>query len=112
MFNIENFKKLWSDTPSNWREKAQWRVDNRDWLRISGAITIAFIEKHGTGDEARAEIKELLDCDDNKANDIMKGQADLSLSEICKLIGFEEFARVMNDYVFWLLNKRQQKQIK
>lgn len=32
-------------TPSNWREKAEWRRENRDWIRHSQEIALAMLNK-------------------------------------------------------------------
>lgn len=92
---IEKLNALASPAPSNWREKAEWRVNNREWLRVSGAIALhILIKKDGNG--ARPYIMETLGCDEETAHHILKGDADLRLSEIIKLIGFDGLYETLN----------------
>jgi len=110
MFDLEKFKQLCSETPSNWREEAEWRLANREWLRISGAVAVAFMTEHGTGQESREHIINITGWDIDRADLFMKGQADLTLSEICKLIGHERFAQLMCDLIFLEFNKLKEKE--
>lgn len=92
---IEKLKALASPAPSNWREKAEWRVKNREWLRVSGAIALhILITKNGM--DARPYVMETLGCDDETVRHILKGDADLRLSEIIKLIGFDGLCETLN----------------
>ena len=34
-----------SDTPSKWREKAEWRNANKSWLRYSQRIALMMLDK-------------------------------------------------------------------
>lgn len=65
---------------SNWREEAEWRRDNRGWLRVSGKIAVAVLlaidETPGMSKGLLAE-KTGLDIDK-----IVKGSVDLTVGEI------------------------------
>lgn len=90
---IKKLEKLMSETPSDWREKAQWRRDNRDWLHVSGMLALSVIEKY---DADREKIREALEYnDDLRVDSIMRGDADLTLSEIDKLVGLDELLRIL-----------------
>lgn len=90
---IKKLEKLMSDTPSGWREKSQWRKDNRDWLRVSGMLAVSVIEKYDTD---REKIQEVLGYnDDLRIDSILRGDADLTLSEIDKLVGLDELLRIL-----------------
>ena len=92
---IEKLKSLASETPSNWRKKAEWRVNNREWLRVSGAIALHILIKRN-GADARPYVMETLGCNEETAHHILKGDADLRLSEIIKLIGFDGLYETVN----------------
>lgn len=83
---LEKLKEIASPAPSDWKVKAEHRRDNREWLRISGMITVDLISSQ---EKPREYIKEKLNCQDEYVSTIMKGQADLKLSEIVKLVGFD-----------------------
>ena len=42
---ISKLKKLSSETPSKWREKAEWRNENKSWLRYSQRIAMMMLDK-------------------------------------------------------------------
>ncbi len=90
---LDKLKAISSPAPSDWREKAQWRVDNRDWLRISGSICVYVMLNQ---ENPREFVKEKLGCSDEYVEKFIHGQADLRISEIIKLVGFEEFLKTLN----------------
>lgn len=83
---LEKLKEIASPAPSDWKAKAEYRRDNREWLRISAMITVDLISSQ---EKPREYIKEKLNCQDEYVSTIMKGKADLKLSEIVKLVGFD-----------------------
>lgn len=101
---IKKLEAISSPTPSNWREIAEWRVNNRQWLRVSGMIAVQILEQQNGGDNAREYIKNTLGCDDEYASHIVKGDADLHISEALKLIGFDGFLYVLN----YITNKNKE----
>ena len=42
---IARLKEHQSPTPSKWRERAEWRMQNKSWLRHSQRIAVRMIEK-------------------------------------------------------------------
>ena len=99
---MEKLKEIASPAPSDWKAKAEYRRDNREWLRISGMITVDLISSQ---EKPREYIKEKLQCPDEYISTIMKGQADLKLSEIVKLVGFEG----LYDTLSKINNRRKEK---
>lgn len=102
---VERLKLLMSPAPSDWREKAQWRKDNREWLRLSGAVALRVLSEHGKSSDGY--IRETLGCDAEKSRLILKGNADLTLSEIVKLIGLDGFCEAVVILHEWRKNKRE-----
>ena len=91
---IEKLSKIMSPCNSDWREDAEYRRNNRYWLRISGLVALSVIRKY---DNNRKKIQEALGYEDEiRVDDILRGKADLTLSEIHSLIGFEELVRIIN----------------
>lgn len=92
---LERLKKISEPAPSDWREHAKWRQENRYWTRYSGLIALYLLIQHeGLG--AHEYIKEKLDCDDSTVRKICKGDYDFKMSEILKLVTPEEFANIMS----------------
>lgn len=42
---ITNLKRHQSATPSKWRENAEWRIANKEWLRYSQHIAMMMLDK-------------------------------------------------------------------
>ena len=42
---ITRLKEHQSPTPSKWRERAEWRMQNKSWLRHSQRIAVRMLEK-------------------------------------------------------------------
>ena len=42
---VDNLKQYQSTTPSRWREKAEWRLQNKTWLRRSQHIAMLMLDK-------------------------------------------------------------------
>ena len=106
---VKKLEAIASPAPSNWRELAEWRRNNRDWLRMSGAVALRiFMTTGGIG--ARAHVKESLGCDDLTASEILKGNKDLKLSEIVKLIGADGFFETMAKLKAYLDKREREEQ--
>lgn len=87
---VKKLEAIASPAPSDWRKKAEWRRDNREWLRLSGAVALKVLFDQDMHD-AREYVKKTLGCNDDAASLILRGDADLKLSEIVKLIGLDGF---------------------
>lgn len=86
MTTLEKLKQISEPAPSNWREKAQWRKDNRDWLRKSGRIAVAVLEAiDANPDMSQAKLAEKMGVTKQYISKIVQGQENLSLQTICKL---------------------------
>ena len=42
---VNNLRKHQSTTPSRWRERANWREENKSWLRHSQHIAMMMLDK-------------------------------------------------------------------
>lgn len=75
---------LASPTPSKWREKAQWRRDNRAWLRKSQKIAVSIIEAMKASGLSQKELAEKMSVSPQYISKILKGSENLSLETISK----------------------------
>jgi len=85
---IDNFLKLVSlDTEPRKRllEKMQWRQDNRYWLNKSASITVKILRKLSDLKMSKADLALASNISIERMNEIVKGSADLTLSEITKI---------------------------
>ena len=74
-----------SETPSKWREEAEWRRDNWSWLRHSQKIAVKVLlqmKQEGLTQEALAER---MDCTQQYVSKILKGKENMSLDTLSKL---------------------------
>ncbi len=72
-------------TPSNWREKAEFRRANKSWLRYSQQIAMQMLDKmEETGLNQRG-LAERMGCTQQYVSKILKGQENLSIETICKI---------------------------
>ena len=82
---LKYLKEHQSETPSKWREEAQWRRENRDWLRYSQRIAILllfYMKKEGL---TQAAMAERLGCTQQYILQILKGTENLSIETIAKI---------------------------
>ena len=86
MTTLEKLKQISEPAPSNWREQAQWRKDNRDWLRKSGRIAVAVLAAIDADPNMNQTLlAEKMGVTKQYISKIVKGQENLSLQTICKL---------------------------
>ena len=74
-----------SETPSKWREEAEWRRDNWSWLRHSQKIAVKVLlqmKKEGLTQKALAER---MNCTQQYVSKILKGKENMSLDTLSKL---------------------------
>lgn len=74
-----------SSTPSKWRENAQWRMDNRAWLRHSQHIAMMMLDKMDELKMSQKQLSELMGCSQQYVSKVLKGQENLSLETISKI---------------------------
>ena len=81
---IYKLKSHPSQTPSRWREKAEWRKANKSWLRYSQriAITLDKMEELGLTQKSLAER---MGCSQQYVSRVLKGTENLSIETISKI---------------------------
>lgn len=82
---LEYLESHQSETPSQWREEAEWRRDNKDWLRYSKRIAVMLLSYMKREHLTQSAMAERLDCTQQYVSKILKGTENLSLETLAKL---------------------------
>ena len=79
---IARLKEHQSPTPSKWRERAEWRQQNKSWLRHSQRIAVKMLEKMDELGLTQKQLAELMGCSQQYVSKVLKGQENLSLRRV------------------------------
>lgn len=82
---INNLSKFQSPQPSQWREQAQWRLDNEDWLECSAQIALNILNRMEETNVNEAQLANTLGISINELMKILSGNENLSLKTICQI---------------------------
>lgn len=81
----KKLSELASTEPSNWKAKAQYRRDNREWLKRSATIAIKVLDALKAQKLTQKDLGERLDVSPQYINKIVKGEENLTLETITNL---------------------------
>jgi len=76
---------LESDQPSDWMAKAQFRRDNRQWLKRSATIAIKVLDALKAQGLTQKDFAERMGVSPQQINKITSGQENLTLETITNL---------------------------
>lgn len=79
------FTKLKSGRPSAWEAKAQWRKENRSWLKKSAYVAFKVLQVLRTKSVSQKELAAQMGISPQQVNKIVKGQENLTLETLDKL---------------------------
>ena len=82
---VERLRKYESPTPSRWREEAEWRRVNRNWLRRSQIIAMKMLEKMAEMKWTQQQVADKLGCSQQYVSRILKGSENLTLEMLAKI---------------------------
>ncbi|MEG1616155.1 MAG: helix-turn-helix transcriptional regulator [Bacteroidales bacterium] len=82
---VEKLRKFTSATPSKWREEAEFRRQNREWLRYSQMIAIRMHDRMDELGLTQKKLAEMMDCSQQYISKILKGKENLSLETLSKI---------------------------
>lgn len=82
---IARLKEHLSTTPSKWKEKAEWRLQNKSWLRHSQRIAMKMLEKMDELGLTQKQLAEQMGCSQQYVSKVLKGRENLSLESISKI---------------------------
>lgn len=74
-----------SDSPSTWREEAEWRRDNWSWLRHSQRIAVKVLLQMKQMGLTQRALAERMNCTQQYVSKILKGKENMSLDTLSKL---------------------------
>ncbi|MBR5717253.1 MAG: helix-turn-helix transcriptional regulator [Bacteroidales bacterium] len=74
-----------SETPSAWREEAEWRRDNWSWLRHSQRIAVKVLLQMKQMGLTQKALAERMNCSQQYVSKILKGKENMSLDTLSKL---------------------------
>jgi ribosome-binding protein aMBF1 (putative translation factor) len=81
----EKLRKHAPTTPSKWREKAEWRKQNKSWLRYSQLVAIRMLDQMAAEGLTQKGLAERLGCSQQYVSKILKGTENMSLDTLTKL---------------------------
>jgi ribosome-binding protein aMBF1 (putative translation factor) len=81
----EKLSTLASDQPSDWKAKAKYRRDNREWLKKSAAIAVQVLDALKAQNISQKELAERMNVSPQQISKIAKGQENLTLETISNL---------------------------
>jgi ribosome-binding protein aMBF1 (putative translation factor) len=73
------------DQPSDWKAKAKYRRENREWLKKSAAIAIRVLDTLKAQNLSQKELAERMNISPQQISKIVKGQENLTLETISNL---------------------------
>lgn len=82
---ISKLEQFQSPTPSRWREEAQRRRENKEWLRYSQHIAMTMLDKMEALRMTQSQLAERMNCSQQYVSKVLKGQENLSMETICKI---------------------------
>ena len=82
---IDVLRANMSETPSKWREEAEFRRKNRKWIRYSQWIALKVLERMKELNMTQKTLAEQLGCSQQYVSLLVKGSENLTLETISKL---------------------------
>ncbi|NDV84963.1 helix-turn-helix domain-containing protein [Bacteroides sp. 51] len=82
---IAKLEQFQSATPSRWREEAEYRVANREWIRESQRIATAMLVKMDEMGLKQSDLAALMGTSQQYISKILRGKENLTLTTIVKI---------------------------
>jgi ribosome-binding protein aMBF1 (putative translation factor) len=81
----KKLSELASPEPSNWKAKAKYRRDNREWLKRSAAIAVKVLDALKNQGLTQKDLAERLNVSPQQISKIVRGEENLTLETITNL---------------------------
>lgn len=81
----KKLSELASPEPSNWKAKAKYRRDNREWLKRSAAIAVKVLDAIKNQGLTQKDLAERLNVSPQQISKIVRGEENLTLETITNL---------------------------
>lgn len=82
---LDKLRQHQSATPSRWREEAEKRRRNKEWLRYSQYIAMRMLDKMEADGITQKQLAERMECSQQYISKILKGTENLSLETLTKI---------------------------
>jgi ribosome-binding protein aMBF1 (putative translation factor) len=82
---IEKLGSHSSSKPSRWREEAEYRLENKIWLRYSQMIAMKMLDKMEHLGMTQKVLAERMGCSQQYVSKILRGRENLSLETLSKI---------------------------
>ena len=82
---IEKLKQHASPTPSQWRKEAEYRRENKSWLRHSQHIALLMLDKMDEMNLTQKELASQMSVSQQYVSKILKGHENFSLETLAKI---------------------------
>ncbi len=90
-----------SQTPSTWREDAEWRRNNWTWLRHSQRIAVKVLLHMKQEGLTQKALAERMNCTQQYVSKILKGKENLSLEILTKLENALGISLIQDEHVVY-----------
>lgn len=82
---VQKLSERKSSTPSRWREEAEYRGANKNWLRYSRHIAMIMLDRMEELHMTQKLLAEKMGCSQQYVSKILKGRENLSIETLCKI---------------------------
>lgn len=82
---LNRLREYQSSTQSRWREEAEQRRANKEWLRYSQNIAMRMLDKMEAEGITQKQLAERMNCSQQYVSKILKGCENLSLETLAKI---------------------------
>lgn len=74
-----------SATPSKWREAAEWRRKNENWLKYSRVITMKTMQAMDKQSVTQSILAKRMGCSQQYVSNLLKGSSNMTLETIARI---------------------------
>lgn len=74
-----------SETPSKWREAAEWRRKNEKWLKYARVITMKTMQAMDKQSVTQSLLAERMGCSQQYVSNLLKGSSNMTLETISRI---------------------------
>ena len=74
-----------SATPSKWREAAEWRRKNENWLKYARVITMKTMQAMDKQSVTQSLLAERMGCSQQYVSNLLKGNSNMTLETISRI---------------------------
>lgn len=82
---LNKLKAHSSKTPSRWREEAEFRQDNKAWMRYSQMVAMKMLDRMEELGLTQKQLADKMSCSQQYISKVLKGRENLSLETLFKI---------------------------